>query len=162
MLSHIAVLTLMVVAPPEYLTEVVSPVHQVDATPAELARRAEVCMSQTLAASADAGSVIVSSDPERGVVVGSNALEYRDGMLPWRMRSRVTFEGREGRFRITHTAIQRFNEQSFGAQVLSADAWQPVGKWRGSGWQKAEQALQGISTQIADCVLSSEPSADDW
>lgn len=164
---HIAIIsTLLTLAasgpPPEYLTEVVGPVHQAEGTPAELAVRAQACLTQTLTTPPDGGSIILSSDPGTGVVVAANALEYRDGLLPWKLRSRITFEGRDGRFRLRHTAIERHNDQSFGANVLGASPWGPVGKWRGSGWQKAEQALADVSTRVATCVASQATTADEW
>lgn len=152
---------LALVMPPEYLTEVVSPVYEAAGTPPALARRAEACLSQQLGQTSG-GPVILSSDPEAGVVVASNALEYRDGMVPWRLRSRVTFEGRDGRFRITHTTIERLNDQAPGAQYLGATPWGPIGKWWGSGWQKAQQALVAVSDQVAACVTAPSSATDDW
>ncbi|HYC66672.1 MAG TPA: hypothetical protein VEA98_00510 [Brevundimonas sp.] len=157
----IAVLVLALVAP-DYLTEVVGEPITTTGTTAEIATRAEACAAQTLNAGADEGPVILSSDPASGVVVARNSLEYRDGLLPWRMRSRITIEARDGRFRIRHSAIERHDDQSFGAQVLGASPWAPVGKWRGSGWQKAEAALQETSRSLAACITSSGPSSDDW
>lgn len=151
----------LAIAAPEYLTEVVSPVYEAAATPAELSRRAEACFSQYVGQTAG-GPVILSSDPATGVVVASNVLEYRDGLAPWRIRSRVTFEARDGRFRIKHTAIERHNDQSFGSQVLGATPWAPVGKWWGSGWQKAQQALEAVSGKVADCVVAPSSTTDDW
>lgn len=148
-------------AAPEYLTEVVSPVHEAVGTPSELARRAEGCMSQHVGQN-EGGQVILSSSPETGVVVANNSLEYRDGLVPWRMRSRLTFEGRDGRFRLTHNAIERHNDQGLGAQLLKATPWGPVGKWRGSGWQKAQQALEAISERVAECVTTPTKARDDW
>ncbi|MGV3720614.1 MAG: hypothetical protein ACO1SX_06855, partial [Actinomycetota bacterium] len=83
-----------------------------------------------------------------------SAVEYRDGMLEWQMRSRLTLEAREGRFRLTHTSIERLNDQAGG--------WSPVGKWWGSGWQKAEAALKNISAAIADCITAAPAAQDDW
>lgn len=151
---------LVALSAPEYLTEVVSPVYETAGSPADLARRAEACMSQHVGQTGS-GPVILSSDPASGIVVASNALEYRDGMLPWRIRSRLTFEGRDGRFRLTHASIERHNDQSFGAQALGASPWRQVGKWRGSGWQKAEQALAAVSTKVAECVTTPGTS-EDW
>lgn len=148
--------------PPDYLTEVVGPVHQAEGTPAELATRAQACITQIVATPPAGGSIILSSDPATGMVVAANALEYRDGLVPWQLRSRLTFEGRDGRFRLRHTAIERHNDQSFGAQALGASPWGPVGKWWGSGWQKAEQALVSVSTRVADCIAAPAASSDDW
>ena len=157
-----ALIAVMALAsPPEYLTEVVSPVYEVAGTPSELSRRAEACFSQNVGQTAG-GPVILSTDPDTGVVVASNALEYRDGMVPWRLRSRMTFEGRDGRFRIKHTAIERHNSQGLGPQYLGATPWGPVGKWWGSGWQKAQQALEAVSGKVADCVVAPSNTTDDW
>lgn len=147
-------------AVPDYLTEVVSEPVATTGTPAEITARAQACAARTLNSGAAGGQVILSSDPASGLVVAANALEYRDGMVPWRIRSRLTIEAREGRFRIRHDAIERHNDQAFGAQVLGASPWAPVGKWWGSGWQKAETALKGVSDQIAACMQA--PPAADW
>lgn len=148
-------LALALVSPPDYLTLVQSPVYEAPGTPSDLARRGEICMARLLAGGRAGGQVIVSSDPAGGAVVATNAMEYRDGLLTWQMRSRVTFQARDSRYRIEHTSIERFNEQAGG--------WTPVGKWWGSGWVKAEDALKAVSTSIASCVTGPAGGAgDDW
>jgi hypothetical protein len=148
-------LLLALSTPPDYLTLVQSPVYETPGAPPEIARRGETCMARLLASGRAGGQVIVSSDPHGGAVVATNAMEYRDGLLMWQMRSRVTLQARDGRFRIEHTSIERFNEQAGG--------WTPVGKWWGSGWVKAEDALKAVSASIAACVTGpAEGAGDDW
>lgn len=152
-----------VVRQQEYLTRVESQVYQAEGAPDDLARRARACMASILQAADDAGQVIVSEDTTSGVVVGSNALDYRDRFVPWRIRSRLTFEGREHRFRLTHTSIERHNDAALGT-AFGGSPWQGIGKWRGSGWQRAEQALVEVSSRVADCVVAN-PAAEasgDW
>lgn len=140
---------------PDYLTTVQSETVPTEGSAAEIASRGEVCIARALGSGVVGGELIVSRNIERGVVVARNALSYSGGfLLVWQMRSRVTFEARDGRFRITHENIERLNEQAGG--------WTPVGKWRGSGWEKAEAALQAQSAEIAACVVGSGGTADDW
>jgi len=74
-------------------------------------------------------------------------------MLTWDLRSKVAIETRDGRFRITHTNIERFNDQGRG--------WGGVGKWTGSGWQGAENALNRVSRELSRCMTQTG-AADDF
>lgn len=140
---------------PDYLTTVQSEVFQAEGSPAQITARAEQCIAEQLGSGIQGGELIVSRDPAAGVIVARNAVSYQDGLMNWRLRSRVTFEAREGRFRIVHNAIERFNDQGGG--------WSPVGKWRFSGWQKAENALKATSDSLAGCVIGSGPAVrEDW
>lgn len=143
---------LLLVSPPEYLTEVASPVIETSGSAPDIAAKGRVCIAQQLAPGRAGGQVIVSDDVAAGVVVATNTSTYRDGLINWTIRSRVTFEAREGRFRITQSALERFNEMSMG--------WSPIGKWRGSGWQKAEAAFQATSTGLSNCVVGTAAKAD--
>lgn len=142
------------VAAPDYLTSVRSEPIEAAGTAAEIAARAETCIAQQLGSGAVGGDLIVSRDVAGGVIVARNAVDYMDGMMNWRLRSRLTLEARDGRFRIEHTSIERFNDQAGG--------WAPVGKWWGSGWGKAEQALKDVSQGVAACVQGQGRSADVW
>jgi len=95
----------------------------------------------------------VSSDPDRGIIVARNAIQYPDGLVDWNARSIFTFEAREGRFRIEQTRLERFNDMGGG--------WDPIGKWFGSGWREAEAAFTASADVVARCVMSA-PSQTDW
>ena len=147
-------LVLLVSATPaaatDYLTSVESEVFQTPGTPREIAARARICMSQVLTAGTVNGDVIISSDLDDGIIVARSALKY--GSLPeWEIRSRFTFEAREGRFRITQTNLERFNDMAGG--------WGPIGKWPGSQWKGAENAFQLAALNVALCVTSKR---QDW
>lgn len=148
------ILTLaMALAAPEYLTSVQGDVITTTGTPAEIAARGEACMARHLGSGRQGGELIVSRDLTAGVIVSRNAVTYRDGLLEWQMRSRLTLEARQDRFRLTHDAIERFNDQAGG--------WSAVGRWWGSGWQKAETALVNISATITECMTTTTPT-NDW
>jgi len=137
----------------EYMTSVTSEVYQVNGTPREIATRAMTCMSQHLAPGTVDAQLVISSDLDGGVIVARSALEY--GSLPrWKVRSRFTFEARDGRFRIEQTNLERFNDQ-FNA------GWGPIGKWAGSQWKKAEEAFAASASVVAQCVISG-PRRADW
>lgn len=151
-----ALIVLTVLASPaaaaEYLTEVTSQVYQTPGTPREIATRASTCIAQNLRPGTVNAPQIVSSDLDNGVIVAQSALEY--GSLPvWKIRSRFTFEARDGRFRISQTGLERFNDMAGG--------WSPIGKWTGSQWKGAEKAYSASATAVAQCVMSG-PKRDDW
>jgi hypothetical protein len=127
----------------EYLEQVRSEVYPAAGDQAAIAARGKTCMARILAPGVQGGQLIVSDDGRD--VVASNVLRYSSGMLTWEMRSRVVFEARDGRFRVTHEGIERFND-------TGAQGWYPVGKWFGSGWKDAEAALQRVSASLANCV----------
>ncbi len=138
------------VAAPEYLTEVVSSPIEAVGTASEIAARGRRCIASSFGAGVAGGELIVSDSDN--VIVARNASSYQDGLMRWQIRSRVTFEARDGRFRISQTGLERFNDQSGG--------WSPIGKWRGSGWQKAEASYSASAAALADCVTAAK--ADDW
>lgn len=136
----------------EYLTEVTSQVYQTPGTPKEIAMRAQICIAQNLRPGNVNAQQIVSSDLENGVIVAQNALKF--GSMPeWQARSRFTFEAREGRFRISQTGLEMFNDMAGG--------WGGIGKWWGSPWKKAEAAFAASADAVARCVLAG-PKRDDW
>lgn len=137
----------------EYLTEVSSEVYQAQGTTNEIAARARTCMSQHLASGVTGGELIISADMEAGIIVANSAIEY--GSLPrWKIRSRFTFEAREGRFRIQQTNLERFNDQ-FNV------GWNAIGKWSGSQWRGAEAAFVASAATVARCVQTGA-RRDDW
>ena len=136
----------------EYLTEVTSQVYQTQGTPKEIATRAQTCIAQNLRSGTVNAPQIVSSDLDNGVIVAQNALRF--GSLPeWQIRSRFTFEARDGRFRISQTGIEMFNDMGGG--------WGPIGKWFGSPWKKAEATFTASADAVAQCVITG-PKKDVW
>jgi hypothetical protein len=137
----------------EYLTSVTSEVFQTEGTHDEIARRAQSCIAQKLHAAN--GPVILSSDPEAGIVTARNEFEY--GNLPrWKLRSTLTLEAKDGRFRMVHTNIERFNDGALGGP-----GWYGVGKWWGSGSKRVEKELTDTAAAVAKCVMGRE-AKNDW
>lgn len=134
----------------EYLTSVASQVHQTTGTAREIATRANTCISQRLSAGTVDAQLIISSDLDSGIVVARNAIN-QGGLMQWQLRSRFTFEARDGRFRIEQTALERFNQ----------GRWGPIGRWAGSQWRSAENAFRASADAVAQCVLT-PPRPDDW
>jgi hypothetical protein len=62
------------------------------------------------------------------------------------------FRARDGRFRITQTGIEMFNDMGGG--------WQPIGKWTGSPWKKAEATFTACADAVAQCVIAGSKRAD--
>ncbi|HEY0626134.1 MAG TPA: hypothetical protein VGD10_05315 [Allosphingosinicella sp.] len=137
----------------DYLTEVTSQVYQTPGTPKEIATRAQTCIAQNLRPGTGNAPQIVSSDLDNGIIVAQSALEV--GSFPvWKLRSRFTFEAREGRFRITQTGLEWFNDTGTGV-------WLGIGKWWGSPWKKAEAAYAASADAVAQCVIAG-PKKDVW
>jgi hypothetical protein len=140
------------VAAADYLTEITSQVYQTSGTPKEIATRAQTCIAQNLRPGTVNAPQIVNSDLENGVIVAQSAVRF--GSLPeWQARSRFTFEARDGRFRISQTGMEMFNDMAGG--------WQPIGKWTGSPWKKAEAAFTASAEAVAQCVIAG-PKRDVW
>ena len=136
----------------EYLSEVKSEVYQTSGDQAAIARRAKGCFARKLAPGMQGGQLIVSDDG--ATIVANNVFDLAWGLgVRSPVRSKVTFEARDGRFRISHEAIEMFND-------TGPIGWRPVGKWTGSPWKKVEGALQTVSSDVATCVQATK--ADDW
>lgn len=151
-----AVIVLAALASPaaaaEYLTEVTSQVYQTPGTPKEIATRAQTCIAQNLRSGTVNAPQIVSSDLDNGIVVAQNALRFTQ-LNDWQIRSRFTFEARDGRFRISQTGLEMFNDMGGG--------WGGIGKWWGSPWKKAEATFKASANAVAACVIAG-PKKEDW
>nr|WP_314437616.1 hypothetical protein [uncultured Brevundimonas sp.] len=135
----------------EYLTEVVGDAVEANGTAEEITGRARRCIAENLGSGVVGGELIVSD--ANNVIVARSASTYIDRMVTWQVRSRLTVEAREGRFRITQSGLERFNSMSGG--------WSGIGKWRGSGWERAEQAFKATSAAVQACVTQ-QAKSDDW
>jgi hypothetical protein len=137
----------------DYLTSIASQVYPAQGTAKDIASRANTCIAQHLAAGTTDSQLIISSDINNGMIVARNATTH--GSFPrFQIRSRFTFEARDGRFRIEQTGLERFNE-------LGAGGWGPIGKWAGSKWKAAEAAFATSAVTVAQCVVSG-PKSETW
>lgn len=140
----------------EYLTSVTSEVFQTQGSPREIASRANTCIAVHLSSGSADDPLIISTDLDGGMIVARNSIEY--GSLPrWKIRSRFTFEAREGRFRIEQTRLERFNTN----MLTGEDAWGRIGKWTGSRWKEVQRKFEESANTVAQCVISG-PAREDW
>ena len=149
----------------QYLETVQSGVFQASGDHAALAKRAAAC----LARNAGAPGQTIQTDADGGTAVGVALFSY-NGLLaiPWSVKSVVTVETKDGRFRITHSGIvQKQGGPAthtarifYGLDDSAQGGWLPVGMWKMSGHDKIERAAQTLSGRIAACIQSAD--ADNW
>jgi hypothetical protein len=143
-----------------YLDRVESPVFEATGDHQAITKRAITCITQVVKPGFTTAPTITSSDPEAGTVVANNAFVYYYGpLLPveFRARTTLTFQAKDGRFRIVHTNIEKFNDTK-GLSI----GWERIGTWRFSGGEEAKQAIDAISQSVATCVMAPAPANDDW
>lgn len=118
-------------------------------TTSVIARKGSTCLAKILKPGLVAAPTIISSDIEGGRVVANNAYEIM-GILgsPQRARSTVTFEARDGRFRIIFSDVEEYIDRM---------GWGPV-RVRNGPHDAPRQvfALNDIATKIANCVREPE------
>lgn len=167
----------------EYLEQVESEVYQTNGSVQEISKRAKICIAQLVhndevrisdsaestgpfsfssgpghSSGVQGGSVIVDADLEAGTITANNRVDYSSKLLAHNVKSTMTFIAKEGRFRMRHTNIE-YLQKSTGS--MHNTGYSRVGKWWGSGWKDAEEALQGISTKVAACVQA-KPGKENW
>lgn len=170
----------------EYLEEVESEVYQTNGSVQEISTRAKTCLAQIVrneeirisdstsgtgplpdltgasggghSGGVQGGQVLVDANIEGGVITANNRVDYTSKLLGHNVKSTMSVLVKEGRFKIRHTNIE-FLQKSTGS--MHNDAYTRVGKWWGSGWKDAEEALQGISAKVAACVQTG-PKKENW
>lgn len=152
---------------------------------AELAKRGKTCIAQTvrndevrIADSASTpglfgfglppstgnvrgvtgGDVIVDADLEAGIITANSRTEYSSMLIGYNVKSLLTLMTKDGRFKIRHTGIERLQKDS---GTMANDGYGPIHKQWGTGWEAAQEALQTLSTKLADCIRAN-PKGGDW
>ncbi len=169
----------------DYLEEVESEVYQANGTVQEISRRAKTCIVQLVhndevrisdsasgtgpfsipigggpghSSGIQGGPVIVDADIDAGTITANNRVDYTSKFLAHNVKSTITFLAKEGRFKIRHTNIE-YLQKSTGS--VHNTGYSHVGKWWGSGWEDAREALLRISARVATCVQTL-PKKEDW
>lgn len=167
----------------KYLESVESPVVQVPGVSAkDLAARGRLCILKDVTygdvvlrdesrvapysmpgsqagntTSSAGGDVLQSVDLDAGLVVARSRVPMSSMMMRYSVESTITFEAREGRFKITQSAIQMaMLETGYAAN----DGFRPVLVQWGSPHKKVTETLQALATKIGECVATSESA--DW
>lgn len=171
------------VADPQYLDRVEAPVVTAEAVPArQLAERARLCITQnvtndsvvlkdtsrvnpmfsvaTMSAgdtnAVAGGDVLRTVDLDAGLIVAQSRIPFTHMMMKHSIESTITFEAKDGRFRITHSGIKA---AQLSTGYASNNGFQPVLMQAVSGYKKIEVALQEVSTKISTCVVSADNSS---
>ena len=141
----------------DYLEAVESPVFEAPGDHAALTRRAATCLAQNEGLTGQS----IQTDAEGGTVVGPLLFSYSSAGVPWSVRSTLTIVSKDGRFRMTHSALshKQGGPAVSGWSIFSGSldqgsegGWMRVGKWKFSGADKVEAAAQALSLRIATCI----------
>lgn len=134
-------------APPVYLSTVESPVYEAPGDVKALARRGQTCIAQLLSSGLTTAPTLLNADLEGGVVVARNAFQYHETVfgspLVMPARTRVTFEARENRFRVTHNDIE---------VLANPGDWRPIRQAKPGKRDEMHEQLDAISDRLAACV----------
>lgn len=160
-----------------------SPVHQVDGSAAAIIQRAHGCVARLLvndevktsgssasgffgavagqgrnvSGSVAGGSVIELSDPESGLLVANSRVDYKFMLIAHSARSRFTIEARDGRFRIVQSNLESLQKNSGN---MPNDDYSPMIQRRGTGWDKALEAMTEAEAKVVDCIARAQE--EEW
>jgi hypothetical protein len=144
----------------EYLDHYETQVFEAQGDHQAIAKRAVTCITQIVRPGLINAPTITSSDLESGTIVANNGFSYSFGLLGGverTARSTMTFQAKDGRFRITHTNIEQFASGQWGG-----NRWEPIFVAWGTGGKEARDALYQISSKVASCVTVAPAANDNW
>lgn len=156
MRSHLVALTLLAVptaaSAVEYLTEVVSDVHEAEGLAAnQIVERGMQCIKSTSGNASEYVTPTVDGDTVYAIVRGSHSTMP---LTSTTTRSRLSVVARDGRFKVAHTDIEILDSKYGNHKVVK--------QW-GTGWQKTETALAAWSAEVAACIVKKpEVAGGDW
>lgn len=160
-----------------------SQVYQLAGSPEELVRRAQACVARYVSndevstsgssaagffgsiagqghnvnSAVAGGALIELTDPANGLLVANSRADYKFMLLAHSVRSKLSLEAKEGRFRFVHTNIESLQKNTGS---MRNDGYSQIIQRRGTGWDKALEAVAAVETKIAGCMA--ESNADDW
>ena len=137
----------------KYLDSVESPVFQTAGDHQAITKRALTCIAQIIKPGFIDAPTVKSSDLDAGIIVANNGFGASWGLLTVSVRTILTFEAKDGRFKITHTSIEDFSG-------YPNNQWGKVGIWPGSGYKHIDEGAQTISKNVADCVMNNNAKSD--
>jgi len=155
----VAVVLVPAAANAENLDEVDSQVYTTTGTHQEIMARAATCVAQLMKPGRPGTPLILSRDDAAGVMVIDNYTSFSARMITWALHTKMTFEAKDGRFRIIHTGIEQTADVM--GQMSPHPNWVPVNKGFPNPWKHAQKAVEDTSTRLATCVTSPAKS-DNW
>ena len=103
------------------------------------------------------GSLIELSDPANGLLIANSRADFKFMMIGHSVRSRLTVEAKEGRFRFVHSNIESLQKNT---GYMRNDGYSQIIQRKGTGWDKALEAVSGVEEKIVSCMTNS-PS-ESW
>lgn len=91
-------------------------------------------------------------------VIATQNVDFRHMGVKRNVRSRVELQAREGRYRITHMNVEH---AQYSTGSISNDGYGPVHTGWGAGSKPAIQALENVTSELADCIQA-DPSDEEW
>lgn len=150
----------------EILERIDGPVVNFQGDANAMTQKANLCMATLLRNQSGHGSsndlFIFVGDT---TIVANSQIEYSHRMLRRSVKSKITFEARENRFRLTHTEIagkilDTTGGLGFGASVDDGSSHSVIYKNFGTGWQEARNQLQNLSDRVTACIIGT--ANEDW
>ena len=106
-----------------------------------------------------ASAFFVVDDAANGIISANHNVDYRWLAVAQNVKSVVTLQAKEGRFRIKHSGISSL-QKSTGS--ITNNGYGKVGTRRGLGGKPAIKKLEGVTDKLAACVQESGDNQDDW
>lgn len=156
-LSGIA--TLPATAHAENLESVESQVYTMAGSRQHLLARAQVCIPQVIRPGAPGMPLIVDRDEAAGMIVVDLYSHFSARLITWAIHSHMTFEAKDGRFRIVHSGIEETADPR-GPLSLNP-GWVPVSKDFPNPWKHAQKSLEDSSAKLSECMMR-PAAASDW
>jgi hypothetical protein len=151
-------------APSRFLERIESPVYETEGDHQAITKRAITCIAQTIKPGLTAVPTIISSDLDAGTIVANNQFIYTFGlgnMLTYTARTILTFQAKDGRFRIINTDI----EDIYSGRPLPGsgpDEWQKVINKKYAGANVLTSTVMQIDDKLAACVKNNTSTNDNW
>lgn len=118
---------------------------------AQIADRAMQCLQAASSNVADKVTSLRDGDTAYAIVMtGASKM-----MVQFIVRSRMSVQAKDGRFRIVHSNVEQFREMT--------NDWGPIYTYAGAGAKQAQSALEARSSAVAGCITKTvEQPGGDW
>lgn len=102
--------------------------------------------------------VIEGDDPGKGMLFAHSRAPFRHFFLAYEARSRFELDAKDGSFRIVQSDL---GYRQLDTGNGSYQDFTPIQRLALTGWDSALEALQEVSEQVAACIGTSPPPANE-